>query len=102
MLESLDGRIRFVTYILVTAVISLILVFGMMIYIAAGTASRDEISEDEQIELFMYTDSHPHLRAAYTRANSDGVITPDERDEIMNGIKRAMRRGLKSGENAPL
>lgn len=55
-----------------------------------------EISEEDQIVLFMYTETHPHLRLAYTRANSDGVITENERDAIMDRIIEAMKRGKPS------
>lgn len=65
-------------------------------YVLNSDATGDEISEEDQIELFMYTETHPHLRLAYTRANSDGVITEDERDAIMDRIIEAMKRGTPS------
>ena len=65
-------------------------------YVLSSDAAGDEISEEDQIERFMYTETHPHLRLAYTRANSDGVITEDERDAIMDSIIEAMKRGKPS------
>ena len=56
--------------------------------------SKSEISEKEQIELFMYCETHPHLRFAYNRANADGVITDAERDAIMEKIIESMKRGV--------
>ena len=94
----MNGRVRFATYILIAAAISLIFTVGMMIYMAVGPASQREISEQSQLELFAICETHPHLRAAYHRANTDGMITNGERDEILDQLRTAMRRGIPSGE----
>ena len=84
-------------YMICTASVLLLILIATSVYVIKNMTNPDsEISEQDQIQLFMYTETHPHLRLAYTRANADGIITKAESDEIMERIKTAMHRGVPS------
>ena len=73
------------------AILAVLIIFEIF-----SNGADAEISEEAQLELFVICETHPHLRAAYHRANNDGVITNGEHDEILDQIRIAMRRGIPS------